>query len=407
MQTDWWTRDDLRHDKGRLIFAGQDAAALASRYDRPLFLYGATRIRANLARLRTALAASGCDHRLYYAMKCNRFPPLLRMLSGTGAIGIDICSPGELDLALASGFAARDISFTGTGVANRDLDRLLAEPDLHINCDSLSQIRRIGERTPGRAIGIRINPGFGTGYGDSDRLTYAGARTTKFGIYREQWAEALALAARHRLTITTLHFHVGCGYLSQQLDAWERAVGAVGAFLADAPQVHTINIGGGLGLPHRAGDAPLDLDRWAAIIARHFGAKRSNGRGLTIAVEPGDYLVKDAGILLLDVTGVERKRDTLFVSVDGGFNLHPEPAHYDLPCEPIACVIADADADRTAWQPVTIAGNINEALDLWAEEHPMPPLAEGDRIALINAGGYGSAMASNHCMRGEFYELLI
>lgn len=402
---EWWERDDLRYEDGRLIFDGNDVDTLARRHDRPLFLYSAARIRANVARLRGALAATGCAHRLYYAMKCNRFPPLLQMLSGDGAIGIDVCSPDEMDLALACGFAARDISFTGTGVADRDLDRLLAEPDLHINCDSLSQIRRIGERRPGRAIGIRINPDIGTGYGDNVRLTYAGGRATKFGIYREQWAEALALAARHGLAVTTIHFHVGCGYLTSQLDAWESAVGAAVAFLADLPEVTTVNLGGGLGLPHRADEAPLDLDRWSAIVARHFGAKGSHGRGLTIAIEPGDYLVKDAGLLLLGVVGVERKRDTLFVAVDGGFNLHPEPAHYGLRCEPVACV--RREADRTLWQKVTVAGNINEALDVWAEDHAMPPLGEGDRIALINAGGYGSAMASNHCMRGDFIELLI
>jgi diaminopimelate decarboxylase len=401
---DWWARDDLRYENGRLIFAGEDAAALAGRYHRPLFVYGTDRIRANLARLRAALVATGCDHRIYYAMKCNRHTPLLRMLARE-KIGVDICSPDEMDLALDCDFAAADISFTGTGVSNSDLDRLLAQPDLHINCDSLSQIRRIGERAPGRTIGIRVNPGFGTGYDDNARLTYAGTRTTKFGIYREQWAEALALAADHDLNVTTLHFHVGCGYLSRQLDAWEQAVGAAAAFLDDMPDVTTVNLGGGLGLPHRAGEAPLDLDRWAAIVARHFGAKRTNGRDLTIATEPGDYLVKDAGLLLLSVVGAERKRETMFVSVDGGFNLHPEPAHYDLPCEPVACV--PREADRARWQPVTVAGNINEALDLWAENHAMPPLEEGDRIALINAGGYGAAMASNHCMRGAFTELLI
>jgi diaminopimelate decarboxylase len=402
----WWTRDDLYHDDaGRLIFAGADVAALAERHDRPMFVYSAARVRANIARLRGALAVGSCAHRLYYAMKCNRFPALLKMMAADGGIGIDICSPNEMDLALASGFAARDISFTGTAVSNRDLDRLLAQPDLHINADSLGQIRRIGERTPGRAIGIRINPGHGTGYGDSARLTYAGTRTTKFGIYREQWAEALDMAARHGLKVTAIHFHVGCGYLTRQLDTWEEAVGAAADFLADLPDATMVNIGGGLGLPHRAGEAPLDLARWSAIIARHFGARGTDGRGLTVAVEPGDYLVKDAGLLLLEVVGVERKRDTLFVQVDGGFNLHPEPAHYDLPCEPVACV--PRDRDPATWQPVTVAGNINEALDLWAEDHPMPPLEEGDRIALINAGGYGSAMSSNHCMRGEFAEMLV
>ena len=94
--------------------------------------------------------------------------------------------------------------------------------------------------------------------------------------------------------------------------------------------------------------------------------------------------------------------DVTFVSVDGGFNLAPEPAYYDLPCEPVACVLRDG-----AWEPVTIAGNINEALDVWARDKAMPPLAEGDRIALLNAGGYGAAMSSNHCMRGAFTEALL
>ena len=161
-----------------------------------------------------------------------------------------------------------------------------------------------------------------------------------------------------------------------------------------------MNIGGGLGLPHRREDAALDLARWAAIIARRFA-----GRGVTVAVEPGDYIVKDAGLLVLSVTDVEVKRGVTFVSVDGGFNLAPEPAYYDLPCEPVACAPRSLDPD--AWRPVTVAGNINEALDLWARDHAMPQMAEGDRIAFINAGGYGASMSSNHCMRGAFTEMLL
>lgn len=370
---------------------------MAADIDGPLYLYSADRVRANLGRIVEALATTGHAHRVYYAMKANRHGPLLQMLAATGQCGVDICSPAELDHALACGFAAGQISFTGTGVSRRDLDRLLVHPDLTINCDSIGMIRRIGERSPGRAIGIRVNPARGVGYGDSERLTYAGARTTKFGIYREQWAEALAAAHAYDLRITSLHFHVGCGYLDQQLSDWEAALEAGLSFLADLPDVHIVNIGGGLGVPHRASDKPLDLARWAALLGRYFA-----GRDVEIAVEPGDYLVKDAGMLLLEVTNVERKRDTLFVSVDGGFNLHPEPAFYDLPCEPVACVPRGGDGGR-----VTIAGNINEALDLWAEDIAMPRLEEGDHIALLNAGGYGAAMSSNHCMRGEFTELLI
>lgn len=393
----WWARDDLDYVDGRLMFAGRDVAAMADAAEGPLFLYSAERVAANLGRLQAALATVGRPTRVYYAMKANRFVPLLEAMAGWGKCGIDVCSPDEVDRALAAGFAARDISFTGTAVSNRDLDRLLKHPDLTINCDSVGQIRRIGERAPGRAIGVRVNPERGTGYGGSERLTYAGAEVTKFGIYRRQWPEALATARAHGLTITSLHFHVGCGYLTTELDAWDAAVDAGLGFLHDAPDVRTVNVGGGLGLPHREGDRPLDLSRWAAILQRRFA-----GRDVTVAVEPGDYLVKDAGVLVLGVVDVEPKRDVTFVAVDGGFNLAPEPAYYDLPCEPVACTPRDGP-----WQPVTIAGNINEALDTWAKDKPMPPLAEGDRMALLNAGGYGSSMSSNHCMRGAFSEVLL
>lgn len=394
----WWERDDLCYAGDRLQLAGRDLGQLALDTGTPLFVYSLERIAAKLDLLSAALNRTGRDHRVFYAMKANRFGPILQMLAASGKCGVDICSPNEMDLALASGFAPADISFTGTAVANRDLDRLCAQPEVGINCDSIGMIRRIGERQPGRAVGIRVNPGLGTGYGDSEQLTYAGSATTKFGIYREQWAEALAMARCFELKVETLHFHVGCGYLTRELDSWEAALRAGLAFAADLPDLRSVNIGGGLGLPHRAGDVPLDLDRWSDILRAAFA-----GTDYTIAIEPGDFVVKDAGVLLLTATDVERKRDTLFVSVDGGFNLAPEPAFYDLPCEPAPCHIRSRDpAD---WKAVTIAGNINEALDLWARDIAFPPVAESDAIAFVNAGGYGSSMSSNHCMRGDFTEL--
>lgn len=396
----WWTRDDLNYSDGRLRLAGHDVAALAEAVEGPLFLYSQARVRENLGRLHAALTQVGRPSRVYYAMKANRYPPLLEALAQDGRCGIDACSPEEVDRAIASGFAAHDISFTGTGVSNRDLDRLLAHPGLIINCDTVGMIRRIGERAPGREIGVRVNPERGTGYADAERLTYAGGAVTKFGIYRDAWPEALEVARTHGLKITRLHFHVGCGYLSAQLAAWDEAVGAGLAFLDAAPDVKVVNVGGGLGLPHRPGDAPLDLGRWAAILKRRF-----EGRDLSIAVEPGDYLVKDAGVLALQVTDVETKRGVDFAFLDGGFNLAPEPAYYDLPCEPVACVARDLDPG--GWRPVTVVGNINEALDVWARDHRMPELREGDRIALLNAGGYAASMSSNHCMRGGFTEMLL
>jgi diaminopimelate decarboxylase len=396
-QHPWWERDDLGMHQGELRLAGHALAPAAASAAQPAFFYSAERVRRKLQMLEDALVDTGLSHRIYYAMKANRFAPLLGFIRHTGLAGIDACSPQELEFALACGFDAADVSYTATSVSNADLDCLARHPDALINCDSLSTIRRLGERCPGREIGLRINPGAGLSYGDNALLKYAGAQTTKFGIYREHLDEALALAARFRLRVTRIHFHVGIGYLSSQLALWEQILQVCAEFVDAIPNVQSVNIGGGLGLPHVAGDQPLNLREWAAVIKRQFGP-----RGVHLCVEPGDFIVKDAGVLVLQVNTVERKRDTDFVGVDGGFNLAIEPAFYKLPCEPVACRPHPGTP-----RPVTIAGNINEALDIWARDVLMPPLQEGDYLAFLNAGGYASAMSSNHCMRGQFYERLL
>ena len=117
--------------------------------------------------------------------------------------------------------------------------------------------------------------------------------------------------------------------------------------------------------------------------------------------EPGDYLVKDAGLLLLTVNAVERKKETVFIGVDAGFNIAVEPAVYGLPFQPVPV------RRRPGEERYTLVGNINEALDVWYADVAMPPVASGDFLALINAGAYSASMASNHCMRGEFKEFLL
>jgi diaminopimelate decarboxylase len=123
---------------------------------------------------------------------------------------------------------------------------------------------------------------------------------------------------------------------------------------------------------------------------------------LTVELEPGDYVAKDAGILLLTVGCVEKKRDTVFVGVNGGFNIAVEPAVYGLPFEPVPAIRRDGPAQR-----YTIAGHINEALDIWYRDINLPPLVEDDVLVILNAGAYSSSMASNHCMRGELREFLL
>jgi len=391
----WWERPDLRYRDGRLEFGGRDLAAIA-RPGTPAFVYRAQRACENLERLSGALDAAGVAHDIYYALKANRYPPLLQALREKGRCGIDACSPAEVRHALAHGFREEQVSFTGHAVSEADLDVLAACPGVHVNCDAISTIRRLGRRCPGRAIGIRLNPGLGAGY--NDRLRYAGAKPTKFGVYPDRFAEAVAVAQEAGMAVDTLHFHVGSGYQGDAIEVLDQVLEGAGRLLDVHPGIRRLNVGGGLGVRMTESDVPVDLSRWAAAIARH-----ALPRGLSVAVEPGDYLVKDAGLLLVQVNTVEDKAGTRFVGVDAGLGILNLWAYYGIPY--VVAPLAPRPGARR--ERVTISGNINEAIDLLAEDVELPALEEGDYLALINVGGYGTAAASNHCMRGAYRELLV
>ncbi|MCK7595603.1 methyltransferase domain-containing protein [Pseudomarimonas salicorniae] len=392
-QSEWWERPDRHYDAGGdLRFAGRSVGALAAELGTPTFVYCAARISQNVTRLRRALDGAGMLVRLFYAMKANRYAPLLRHMRGLG-VGIDACSPNEVRHALDCGFREAEISFTATSLSRADHEAIAGWPDMLLNLDAIAALPPTAERSPGRAVGLRINPAIGIGYADNEKLRYAGARPSKFGIYLDRFSEALEKASHLGLDVVRLHCHAGCGFLDPQRMQLDALYAAIGRFLDLAPGVRELNLGGGLGVPQRAGDTELDLAAWVALLKRHFG-----GRGLQLAFEPGDYFVKDAGALLTEVTHDETKGGVRFVGVNAGFNLHPEPAYYQRPLQPVPARRAPLAG------PATVAGNINEALDLWIEDEPLPPLEPGDVLCWLNAGGYGAAMASSHCLRGDFRE---
>ena len=391
----WWERADLRYQDGRLVFGGHDLASLAAE-GTPTYVYSAGRVRENLERLRGALDSAGVPHDVYYALKANRYAPLLDVLRANGGCGIDACSPAEVEHALGHGFRESEISFTGHAVSDSDLAVLQAHPGVHVNCDAISTIRRLGRRCPGRAIGIRLNPGLGAGY--NERLRYAGEKPTKFGVYPDRFEEAIAAARSAGMRVDTLHFHIGSGYQGDALDVLDRVLHGAMRILDAHPEFRRLNVGGGLGVRMAESDTGVDLGRWAGIVAQH-----ALPRSLRVAVEPGDYVVKDAGLLLVQVNTIEDKAGTRFVGVNAGLGILNLLAYYRIPYV-IAPVILRHGAMR---ERVTVSGNINEAIDLLAEDVEIPALEEGEFLALVNVGGYGSAAASNHCMRGAYREILL
>jgi diaminopimelate decarboxylase len=393
--TPWWSREGLSVQDGRLQVAGRDAEELAGRFGTPLYVYDPERLVANVARLRAALERAGVKHRLNYAVKANRHPSLLARLRALGDVGIDVCSPQEVELALQAGWRPAEISYTGTNLSERDLDVILAQP-LILNLDSLSAIRRVGRRAVARKIGLRVNPQVGAGY--SAQLTYAGDSPTKFGIYPDRFAEALGVARQNKLDVRGLHFHIGSGWLRDGLDNFLDAVQRCARLAREVSGIEYVNVGGGLGIPLQAAERPVDLDAYAQGLARVLGPL-----GVTVFLEPGDFLVKDSAILLVEVVTVEDKGGVRFVGVDCGFNAYCLPTMYHYFQEIVLC--RAADAPRT--QRCTVAGHINEAGDLFAERCELPEVREGDVLALLNSGGYGASMASRHCARPPAAELVL
>jgi diaminopimelate decarboxylase len=390
----WWLRPGLDVRDGRLRIAGRDAEELAHRHGTPTYVYDLTRVEEQAAGLRDAFGGAGLRGLVRLALKAQREPDLLRFLRERCPwVGLDVCSPGEVGWALEHGWRPEEISYTGANLSDADLIPIL-KAGVHVNVDLLSQLERFGRRAPGSRVGLRVNPRIGASHAGGTATHYTGDRPTKFGIYAEQVAEAIAIAARHRLSIGTVHVHVGDGYLNDGLPVFAetlRRVADMTRVLQDAgAPIEEVNTGGGLGVPVRVGDEPLDLGRWASIAAEHLGPL-----DVAVGTEPGDFLVKECGVLLAEVVSLEERDGLLFAGVDAGWNQAPDHFIYAELLDVVLCRAADGEIDR----PVTVSGNINEGNDLFAEDLPLPAVREGDVLALIGVGSYNASMYAAHCLR--------
>jgi diaminopimelate decarboxylase len=384
----------------RLSIAGRDAESIARERGTPLYVYDLTRVEEQVRALQGALGRAGLRHRVRLALKAQREPPFLAFLRGLGAlgtresVGMDVCSPGELRWALDHGWEPSEISYTGTNLSSTDLNEVL-DADVHLNVDLLTQLERVGRQAPGSTIGLRVNPRIGAAYPGGGQ-SYAGDRPTKFGIYPERLDAALDIARRHDLVIDTVHVHAGYLYLTDALPVVDETIRRIAAatrmLMESGCPIAEVNTGGGLGVPFRPGDRPLDLDAWAAVLARHLGSLE-----VVVGTEPGEFIAKECAVHLAEVVSVEDRDGTTFVGLDTGWNVLNEHFVYRIPFHPILCRAADAEPVAN----VTVSGHINEGNDLFAEDHPMPEVEEGDIVAIPNVGSYNASMVSVHCLRPE------
>jgi diaminopimelate decarboxylase len=390
----WWHTDPLGADERGLLLDGCAVAPLARQHGTPLYVYSAESILRRLGEIRAALTENELPSKIFYAMKANRFRPVLDLLRGDGGVGIDACSPREAELARESGFLPEEISVTGSMLSNRDLDAF-ARLGVHVNLDTRSALERWAATSGSRSVGLRLDPEVSAGWGDSPKVSYG---RSKFGVSSEQVGDVFELASSLGLEVDTLHVHVGWGLQESALDTLDSVYARMAALVKAHGRVHTVNVGGGLCARHREEDRPLPVRAWARLLSRHFGPL-----GVTVACEPGTGLLADAGLLVVEVNTVDVRRGQLWVGVDAGHNLNVYAAHYGIP-HAIIHVGNPLGPTRTE---VVVAGNINESCDVFARAALLPEVREGDLLALFPAGAYGTSMASDHCMRGRVGEVLV
>ena len=401
---DWWRRPGLEVRDGRLLVAGRDAGRLAGGHGTPLFVYDVTHVEENVRALQGAMARTGLPWKVRYALKANREEPVLRRLLSIGTpgsrdfVGLDVSSPGEAEYGLAHGWPAAELSYTGTNVSDGDIDVLL-EHDVHVNLDLISQIDRYGRRDRGGTIGLRVNPRVSAVRPGSESSYYSGEAATKFGIYPERLDEALGVARDHDLTVDTIHFHVSHHLFDEGLPEFSAAAAAVAAMTRRAIEagcpIREVNAGGGLAAVMHQGQRPLDLDAYAGVLAEHFGPL-----GVTISCEPGESVTKNAAIALAEVVTVEDRSkagdgSAVFAGLTAGWYAVHLRFIYREDVEAVLC--RAADAPRTA--RYTLSSHINEGPDLFNLDYPLPPLEEGDVLALLGVGCYCQANWHTHCLR--------
>jgi diaminopimelate decarboxylase len=381
-----------------LVCDGVPLAAIAAAEGTPLYVYSAAVFRERYQAIDGAF--NGYPHALHYALKANSALAIARLLRGLGS-SVDANSVWEIEVARRAGFEPSQIVFTGVGKTPAELESAVALGVKAINVESAGELARleaIGSRL-GRAVrvAIRVNP-------DIDAKSHphisTGLKINKFGVPLDD-ARALlqTLKTRPFLRLVAIHVHVGSQITS--LDPLRRAAALAAAVSQELQQqgftLEYVDVGGGLGVSYDGGEVPSAADYVGALV----GAVRHTS--LPIVVEPGRSIAAAAGALVARVIDVKpRTAESDFIIIDAGMTELMRPALYGAfhRIEPVS-------SPATGDHHYEVVGPVCESSDVVGRDRMLPPMKEGDIVAIRDAGAYGSAMASNYNRRPLPAEVLV
>jgi diaminopimelate decarboxylase len=381
--------------------SGVSLETLAREFGTPLYVYSADQILERLKLFHEALA--GRDHLVCYAVKANSTLAILKLLAAHGA-GFDIVSGGELDRVLAAAPEAVDrVVFSGVGKTQAEIDHALEADILEFNVESEAELDLLAARAAKlkrRArFALRVNPDV---FAETHPYISTGLREHKFGIDIRQAAALYRRAAKKKwLQPHGISVHIGSQIRSAVPfgAALERVHKLVRLLRSDGIDLRSIDAGGGLGIDYHGGssDPAARVREYAAAVTRAL--QGFEGR---LLLEPGRFLVAQAGALVTRVLNVKQNGRKTFVIVDAAMNDLIRPALYQAHHEivPVRPRLGRAKA-------VDVVGPVCETGDFFARDRKLAPIQPGDLIALLDAGAYGMAQASNYNTRMRPAEVLV
>ncbi|QCC50069.1 diaminopimelate decarboxylase [Halapricum salinum] len=361
---------------------------LAAEYDTPLYVLDQGRVRENVANLQTAFH----DEHVSYAVKANTVRRTLETVEDAG-LDAECASAGEVQRAVDAGFST--VRYTAVNPPSEDLDHVVAlheahpEIDLVVTIGAVDTLDALVERDYAGPLAIRVNPGVGAGH--HAKVTTGDA--PKFGVPYDRVPDLADEIVERGYDLVGLHAHAGSGIHGEDdLAAHRELVARMGDLARDLDHdLDFLNVGGGLGVPYHPEQDPLDLDAVAEATRDAAGDLDAQ-----LGIEPGRYVVADAGVLLTTVNTVKPTPETTVVGVDAGMTTLLRPAMYDAYHE-IRSLADDAD-DRDEVTAM-VAGPICETADVLGRDRRLPRPECRDVFAIGNAGAYGYEMASTYNSR--------
>lgn len=399
----WKSVVELENRNGILFFDGCDVRHLAEEFGTPLYVYSQNRIQNNYRRLVKAYQTYYPNFQVYYAVKANNNPAIVKILADEGA-GADASCVPEIVIAKQAGVPADRILYSGVYNANKDL-RYAAENKVRLNLEDVSQLDRLAAISVPKSLCFRINPGLG-GSG-AEGLIFAGP-DAKFGIIERDVELAYTTAKKLGVRNFGIHMMTGSNILAP--DYFEEVVEKLLDIAGPISQklgisFDYIDIGGSLGVPYHPDDQEIAIEEVAYRVVSKLRKKlEAYQMGEPVLIhEPGRYLVCDAGILIAQVTSIKNGYKK-FIGLDAGMHTLLRPALYGAYHQILYANNLNADPD----EPAHIVGQVCENSDIFAKDRRLSSkIAVDDFLVFLNTGAYGYCMSSQYNSQPKAAEVLV